>query len=390
MDGRAIIVGGGIGGLAAAIALHHRGLDVAVFERRDEFREVGSGLVLAPNGVRALDAIGDGGVLGRKVREVGAAEPASVPYPFLTPAGRVKSEFEAGDVEVKWGAPLVPIRRVELHDLLQDALPAGALHAGARLKDLAQDPSGVTATFAGGGHEEGTLLVGADGVNSTVRRLLHGDTPPRYLGITSVRGLVALPDNPHPAGFLTQGPGLQVFVTPVRGGRLYWAATINAPEGEWPALGGAAARDRLAARVAGWHDPVERMVAQTPLDELVVTDIADLPSLPRWSVGRATLLGDAAHPMSPFLGQGANVALEDAVVLARRLETAASVPDGLAAYEAAQRERSARIAKQSRQIGMVGQWERPAAIWVRDTGLRLFGRFLSSEKQDRWLYAYDF
>jgi 2-polyprenyl-6-methoxyphenol hydroxylase-like FAD-dependent oxidoreductase len=131
------------------------------------------------------------------------------------------------------------------------------------------------------------------------------------------------------------------------------------------------------------------MVAATPLEDLVVTDIHDRPPLSSWSKGRVTLLGDAAHPMSPFMGQGANMAIEDALCLARSISESAEAGAAFRAYEAERLERTTRMAKQSRQVGMMGQWENPLACWLRDRLMSVMSRFMDQQKQEQWLYGYE-
>jgi 2-polyprenyl-6-methoxyphenol hydroxylase-like FAD-dependent oxidoreductase len=383
-----LVVGGGIGGLAVAVGLLRSGHRVRVFEGAERFEEVGSGVVLSPNGVRALDNLDE--EIGRSVRA--KADPGRhVPFPLLASDGRVKSRSFGPDqaVEERYGAPMVPIRRRTLHTLLRAAVPDEALEPGRRLTGLAEDAGGVTATFADGSQARGQLLVGADGLWSTVRRHVAPHVSPRYLGVTSVRGIAAVPDNPHPAGFLSQGPGLQVFATRLADGPLYWAASINALEREWPGLTADEVRRTLATRLHGWHDPVSRLVAETPDEELVVTDLYDMPALSHWSTSRVTLLGDAAHPMSPFLGQGANTALEDAVSLRRRLAELPTAREALAAYEAARCGRTARLTKASRRIGKLGQWENPLAIALRDTAMRVAMRVTGAKDPHADLFRFE-
>jgi 2-polyprenyl-6-methoxyphenol hydroxylase-like FAD-dependent oxidoreductase len=384
MKHRVIIIGGGIGGLALAVGLQRRGVDCQVYERAAALREVGSGIVIAPNGIKALDALDP--EVGQRVRSAAPPVFSQDPYPFLHASGRVKMSFAAQDIQARWGAPLVPIHRAELHTILKDGLPSTILHTNAKFATLKQDAQGVTAHFESGQSVNGTVLVGADGLRSQVRTQLFGNVAPDYLGITSIRGVVQLEDNPYPQGFLTSGQGIQIFTASLNRNRLYWTATVNAPEGEWTRKSGSQAQADLIQRVRKWHEPVVRMIEQTPLDQLVVTDIYDRPPLPTWSQGLVTLVGDAAHPMSPFQGMGANMALEDAAVLSRLLAECESAQDAFVRYEDVRKARAERVAKESRQIGMMGQWENPFAIWLRDRMMPLMMRFMDTEKQDAWMY----
>jgi salicylate hydroxylase len=378
-----MVIGAGIGGLAATLGLIRAGYRVSVFDRREHLGGAGSGLVLSPNGIRSLDRLDPG--VGKAVRA--EAVPPAGPFPFVTHTGRVKAYGPAPDLADKWGAPLVTIRRRHLHRLLLEAVSAAApLRPGMRLADVHQEDGRVTARFADGTEARGDLLVGADGVWSTVRGRVRPGAAPRYLGLTSVRGIAAAAGRPYPDGFLSQGPGVQIFATRLRDGQMYWAATVNAAEHEWPRLGRAEARHRLAALVRGWHPPIPDLVDGTPDAELLVTDVHEMPRPGRWSAGRVTLLGDAAHPMSPFMGQGANAALEDAAALVRHLAEQAGPVAALAAYEAARRRRIVRLTALSRRVGLLGQWRNRLAVTVRDAAMPLFMRM--GDGMDAWLYGY--
>jgi len=378
-----LVIGGGIGGLAAALGLVRAGHGIELFERQPELAEAGSGLVLSPNGVRALDLLDV--EAGRRIRER-AADPA--PFPYLTPSGRVKAYGPALDLEERWGAPLVAIRRRELHAILRDALPAGLVRAGRRLTQVAEADGTVTARFSDGSLARGELLIGADGVRSTVRQHVAPEARLTYRGVTSVRGVAPVPGSPYPAGFLSQGRGLQVFATGLRGGGLYWAATVNAPEGAWPSLDLVEIRRRLGERLRSWHAPVPQLIRDTPDQELVVTDVHDMEPLRHWATKRVVLLGDAAHPMTPYLGQGANAAFEDAASLRRHLSEHPDVPSALAAYEAARRGRAGKLARVSRRLGSLGQLENPLGVALRDTGMRLFMRHMPGDA-NAWLYRFE-
>lgn len=378
-----LVIGGGIAGLSLAHGLLARGHAVRVFERHPAPDPGGSGLVLSPNGILAADRLSP--ELGSQLRRLA---PAAEPFRYLSPSGREKGRDETAAVEQAWQAPMVPIRRQTLYGLLRAPLPPDVLVTGARFEQLSQDGHRVTARFADGREARGDLLVGADGLRSQVREQVVPGLHPRYLGCTSLRGLAPLPIR---SGFLTQGPGLQLFTAPLRDGSSYWAATVNAPEGSWTGLAPGAARQRLAALTAGWHDPVPAMVAATPESALVLTDTYELPMLPRWTDGRVALIGDAAHPMAPFLGQGANAALEDAAALAHRLHrsTPAEGPQpALAGFEAARRERVARMVAMSRRLGQVGQLENRLALLLRDAAMTLAFR-LGAGRQVNWLYDFE-
>jgi 2-polyprenyl-6-methoxyphenol hydroxylase-like FAD-dependent oxidoreductase len=335
-----VVAGGGIAGLAAGVALTKAGVRATIIERAPELLAVGSGLVLAPNGVAALDALGQ--KIGAAVRAAGhVAEPGQV-RPWLDRAGEVQSTEAIGDLKTRWGWPQVSVRRSALQAILLDAARA----AGVTIR------TGVT---VGGFTDHGDhvavadlradALLGADGVRSAVRAQLLGDGPPRYCGYTSIRGEAPAPAG-LPYGFVAADGGTHLFAAGIGGGRIYWAAKFDARQGEWPVKSQEEARAGLLELIDGW-DPrvVEAIRAPGPV---VLTDVLDRDPVPQWTKNRVTLLGDAAHPMSPAVGQGVSLAVEDAVVLADCLRHN-DVPTALERYQDLRAPRAAFVVGRSRQ-----------------------------------------
>lgn len=344
----AIVVGGGIGGMAAALALHGRGWSVEVLEQAPEITAVGAGISLWSNALRALDALGVGAaVRGQSIDGTSAG--------IRDTRGRWLSRTDIAALRERFGTPVI-LHRAVLLDILRSALPAGVLRTGVSVREARTDGTVV--------HSAGTstadLVVGADGLRSVVRRAVCGDIEPRYAGYTAWRAVVELADPPTDFGE-TWGRGARFGIAPLKDGRLYWFAVDNAAE---HAPGGL---DAVRARFGDWHDPIPALLAAADPDTVLHNDIYDLPALPTFTAGRIALLGDAAHAMTPNLGQGGCQALEDAVVLARH----AADPDGLTRYDHERRPRTHMITRRSGQLGTLGQLSAAPLVALRDTALRL-------------------
>ncbi|HEY8504351.1 MAG TPA: FAD-dependent monooxygenase [Gemmataceae bacterium] len=359
---RALVIGGGIGGLAAAVALRRVGIGADVFERAPEIREVGAGLSLWSNAVVALRCLG----LEEAVRRSGSPV---LRMRTLSADGRTLTETSLEDVARKAGAPSLCAHRADLQRVLAEALPPSAVHTGRECTGVRQEGGRVVARFADGREEAGDLLVGADGIRSAVRAALFGPAEPRYAGYTCWRGIARFehPDLPPGLALFAVGRGTQMGLFQCGPGRVYWFVTRNAPAGTTSPPGG---NRRAVLDLLDRWPPVLRAAVEAA-DEAAVfqNDIIDRPPTRDWGTGRVTLLGDAVHATTPNLGQGACQALEDAVVLADRLRGSTDIPAGLRAYEDARRDRTAMVVKRSRALGSVFQWQNPLAVWLRN---RLF------------------
>ncbi|MEV5750773.1 FAD-dependent monooxygenase [Actinoallomurus sp. NPDC052308] len=354
----AIVAGGGIGGLAAALALIGRGWRVQVLERAAEFGEVGAGLSLWPNGVRALEALG----VGASVREYALPETQAG---IRDVSGRWLSRTDTAELERRYG-PVVMIHRADLLDTLRRAVPAAALRTGATVTAVDTDGPRVRVEHTQGvSHAD--LLIGADGINSTVRRSIWPQAAaPRYAGYTAWRLVVET--GPPSAGGETWGRGERVGISPLPGGRTYLFGVASVPAGQRGADGELA---ELRRRFAHWHDPIPALLEAAAEDAVTRHDIYELPPLRSYATGRVALLGDAAHAMTPNLGQGANQALEDAVTLAALLDAHPTVPAALAAYDRDRRPRTQMIAERSRRIGVLAQSTSAPGRALRDRLMRL-------------------
>jgi 2-polyprenyl-6-methoxyphenol hydroxylase-like FAD-dependent oxidoreductase len=329
---RAAIVGGGIGGLAAATALRRVGIETVVFERAARLEARGTGLTLSPNAVRALERLG----LADAVRAVSARGRELL---VRTKAGRTLLK-----VELREPLEMLGVHRADLQRILADA--AGNVRLGAEVTD-------IDALRA-----DADVVVGADGLNSVVRAALHGSEPALYAGYDGWRAVTAFDDERVRGRFgESWGVGDRVGLIPLGGGRLYWFVSES---------GGAREREPFARRFADWHEPIPEVISSTPDRALSMTPIQWRKPLRSWGRGRITLLGDAAHPMTPDMGQGAGQALEDAVVLAASLRAAGDAERGLRAYERLRIARTTPIVKRSRQLGRVASASRPWTSALRD------------------------
>jgi 2-polyprenyl-6-methoxyphenol hydroxylase-like FAD-dependent oxidoreductase len=360
---RVLIIGGGIGGLAAAIALRQAGFEVSVFERAPELREVGAGLTLWTNAVKALRQLG----VGPAVEALAAPLASSEIYTWN---GKPIGTWDLAALSAQLGAPTVGIHRADLQSALAAHLPSGVVHLGMTCEGYVQDTGGVTARFAGGREERGDLLIGADGLQSAIRCQLLNDGPPRYAGYTAWRGVGHIDHPTVPIGktLLCVGRGSQVGLLPIGRGRVYWFATANVPAGGADPPGGR--KTSLLERFGDWYAPVPAFIGATDESAIIRNDIVDRPPVRTWGDGRVTLLGDAAHPTTPNLGQGACQAIEDAVVLGKVLREWGDPVAALREYEDRRRDRTAMITRRSWQLGKMLAWESRFGNWLRDTLFR--------------------
>ncbi|MEI8412826.1 MULTISPECIES: FAD-dependent monooxygenase [unclassified Kribbella] len=336
----AVIVGAGIGGLAAAIALHRRGWNTTVFERAPALREVGAGISLWPNAVGALDLLG----VGDQAREYGAVEGAGG---FRDSRGRWLFRSQ---MRTHYGDTLV-LRRSVLLDILSSALPADLIKLNTEADHL----------------HAADVLVGADGLRSTVRAALWPDAaPPVYAGYTTWRLIAPAPELDAEVSE-SWGRGERVGIFRLADGAIYCYFTARTP----PGIEYADDLSELKRRFGHWHDPIPAVLDSLTGAEILRHDIYRLPPLPSYVADRVALLGDAAHAMTPDLGQGGGTALEDAVELAEALESTPDISLGLTRYDQRRRRRTQQIARQSARFGAFAQASGRLAVPLRNTAARL-------------------
>jgi salicylate hydroxylase len=382
---RIAIVGGGIGGLAAAAFLHRAGLPSVVYEQAAELREVGAGLVLAPNAVRLLRRLG---VLGQLD---GRAVPLDVGWEFRRwRDGRVLSAENLADACKRlYGDRTYTAHRADLFSALTAAVPPGTVRLGSRCTGVSDRGDAVVLAFADGTSAEAEVVIGADGVHSTVRGAVTEPSPATYSGICAFRAVVPADRAPgfslRRAQTLWLGPGHHLVHYPISGG-----AAVNlvafAPAGDftvesWSATATVA---EFLAEFAGWDKRLQELIGQAGTPGRWA--LLDRAPLERWSRGPVTLLGDAAHPMFPFFAQGAAQSIEDAAVLARCLAEDIREPArALRRYESLRIARTTRLQRVSHARAHVNHLPDGPEQQARDQSLASADPLLASG----WIYAYD-
>lgn len=381
---RVAVVGGGIAGLTVAAALGRAGLHCEVFEQARQVREVGAGLQLSPNATGPLRRLG----LGDHLDQV-AVRPAAIEMRGYAD-GRARGRTPLGaEAEQRYGAPYLTVHRADLYQGLLGRLGPETLRLGRRCVALDEEPDGVTVRFADGGAYAADVVIGADGIHSVVRGMLIGDRP-RFSGQLVYRGLAPADRLAHLVRehkvLIWLGPGRHLVCYPISGGKMV-SFVATTPAGDWREESWTAPGrvEDLVASYTEWHDDVWQVL--TAADTVTRWALHDRDPVGAWSRDRITLAGDAAHPMLPFGAQGANQAIEDAVVLAACLagRTPAEVPAALRRYQGLRMPRTARVQQAMRANAKHHHESDEAARRERD---RRMTEDLSLSTMD-WLYGYD-
>ncbi len=386
---RVLIIGGGIAGQALALFLNKAGLTGAIFEARGPSHGVGGGLGLAPNGMNVVAALG----LAEKLKARASIAPVSY---FRDERGRLLARLSNGGA--KYGEPQISLMRSDLHALLSEEIRAQgiALHYGKRLMRVDQRADGVTAHFSDGSHTRGDILVGADGVHSQVRREVMPDAPePEFVGITGIGGKIALAEMPELSPedsrsfTFTFGPdGFFGFCGGSKGEQMWWA---NLPrerpyrEAELKTLSSDTLRRQLLARFESYYPPIPSLISRTR--DIIALNMFDIRSLPRWHDARVLLIGDAAHAVSPNSGQGASLALEDAMYLAKLLRDAPDYPAAFERFERDRRPRVERIVAAGRRAASDKEIVSPLKSKIRNVMIGMMLRLVGIPGQN-WAYRY--
>ena len=390
MKPRVLIAGAGICGLTTALAMLRRGFDVQVFEQETELRELGAGLQLSANGTRVLIELG----LGEAMRRI-VCEPAGKEI-RLWNTGQTWQPFDfgAGSVE-RYGAPYWMVHRGDFHTLLLNAVrtcKSDAIRTDANCVGFEHDDAGVTLLLANGERIAGEILIGADGVHSRIRQQMFGQGHAQFTGIMAWRGLVPMERLPahmrRLVGTNWVGRGGHVVTYPLRRGEiLNFVGVVERDDWQVESWTERGTREECARDLAGWHADIHSIIRA--IDVPFKWALLGREPLPHYAQDRVCLAGDAAHPTLPFLAQGANMAIEDAMVLTRCLEQFGDVAIALRRYEAARLERTAAIVRGSAENAK--RFHNPALANSAGAAAYVEREWQPEKVRQRydWLFEYD-
>jgi 2-polyprenyl-6-methoxyphenol hydroxylase-like FAD-dependent oxidoreductase len=378
------IIGAGIGGLSAAIALQQIGQKVKVYERASELKEMGAGIVLSANAIKALEKLG----VADQVRQAGSPVKKAE---IRTPDGKLLVNMPVHKQAERYGTYSYLIYRPYLQRILYEKLEPDTVKHDKKFIVLEQDSEYITSMFEDGEALKSKIVIGADGVHSRVRQNIFEDTPLRYSGFTAFRGITCFEDNRFPAelggGFEAWGKGKRFGFSHLGKGRVFWFAAINAPQGTL--LAAKNKKQVVLENFKSWWGPIPDVIESTDEENILVHEIFDRKTIKKWHKGRVTLLGDAAHPMLPNLGQGGAQAMEDALMLARYLKRfPQDVEKALSHYEQVRIPRVDEIVGGSRMMARMMQLENPLAIKARNQLLRKMPDELKIKRLD-WILGYE-
>ncbi len=371
INAKVIVIGGGIGGLATALALQRRGFRVAVYERAKEIREVGAGVVITANARRALRDLG----VDEKLEALSSTIAVFHTCHYAT--GEVLRAVSSDEIRQKVGIPSLGVYRADLHSVLMEAVLAhdpDCLHARSEFVSLRQDATGVTVQFANGVSARADVVVGADGNASAVRSFLFPEEAPKFAGQIAFRSLIPyalVPASVQARGsIMSAGPGRYLLSYPLRGGQIMNLIGL-VQSGTWEEEGWTtpATKEEFAQAFQGFEPDLLTLIDRIPEGEVFKWGLRDREPLKKWTVGRVTMLGDAAHPMTPFLGQGACMAIEDGLILGRAFADSSTVSEALQRYENARKPRGTLVQLASREEGVTLQDPSKKRRTAQDRGL---------------------
>ena len=372
---KVIVIGGGIGGAATALALHRAGIKFSLYERTETLREVGAGIALWANATRILKQLG---VLEEVLREGDLV----TNYQFLSQSGKELVNIGVDRHEV----PAIGIHRSSLQTLLWQKLPRKQTILGEMFERFEQVGSKVRVHFAGGLVDEGDALIGADGLHSRVRSQLLGKAQPIYRGMTVYRALTDYVPRAYRPDYICEyiGSGKAFGFLMIGKGRMYWYVASKASEGQPDAL--IDRKQELQLMFQDWPEPIPKLIAATDETSILRNDLYDRFPVQVWSQQNITLLGDAAHPSLPTMGQGACMAIEDALVVTQCLREQSNPTDAFRHYETLRLTRTKKIVEQSLRIGQSFQIENRFFVALRNTLMKMLASSLENDFEA--LHAY--
>lgn len=375
MMSKLIIIGGGIGGAATALALSRAGLEPVVYERTKQLREVGAGIALWANAtyiLKQLDLLEDAIRVGCLTTN----------YQFNSQRGNKLVNVPVDRFEL----PVIGIHRAELHQLLWQNVAGEKFILGENFERFERQDNQVQAYFASGLRVAGNALIGADGLRSQVRTAILGDEPPIYRNFKTWRGLTDYIPSAYRPGYIQEflGCGKGFGFMMLGKGKMYWYAAASAPEAQPDAAIGR--KKELETMYQDWFQAIPELIAATDEANILTTDLYDRPAKQPWSQHNITLLGDAAHPMLPTMGQGACTALEDAYVVAQCLQAQPDPSIAFQQYESVRFPRTKAIVEQSLQSAKMGELKNPIAVGLRNSFMKVMGSAISNSFKS--LHAY--
>ncbi|WP_108308313.1 FAD-dependent monooxygenase [Metalysinibacillus jejuensis] len=354
---RVIIIGGGIGGLTAAVALHKQHAEVLVYEAASEFKPLGAGIGLGANAMQDLKDIG----IGDEIFKQGTPIHTQI---FKDATGKILNTIDFAKFKAQYGHENITIHRADLHQTLFDALPRHTVRFTKRCVHVSEHHDGVVAVFNDGTSVKGDLVIAADGIHSNLRKQFYPNADPRYAGYTCWRGLTTND------GLVEAGVSCEVWsrkgrfgFAPMQDGQVYWFACVNTkPDNAFYAE---LTNEQLAYQFRNFPSEVSALINKTAQNQTLHHDIYDIKPLNRFVFGRTVLLGDAAHATTPNMGQGAGQAIEDAITLAKNIAQY-NRKEALHRYEKERVAHTKKVVRLSRQIGWAAQWSSPFATTFRD------------------------
>lgn len=371
------ILGGGIGGLTLAIALQRKNIDVKVYEGAPQWKPLGAGIGLAGNAVKAFREIG----IEQRILGEGKVMKRVV---IRNQNGKLLMGLDSEDVSRRFGVVNnFAIHRADLHNVLISQLREGTVELNKACVDLTQDENGVDIVFSDGSKAHADYLIAADGIHSVVRKKLLSHVQTRYAGYTCWRGVT---DN-LPVGFdsdetsETWGQGVRFGIVPLTKNRVYWFACVNASPND--AMMRSLTPNDLLAFFGAFHSPIPDLIKHT--EKIIWNDIIDIEPVSKFAFGKIVLMGDAAHATTPNMGQGACMAIEDAVVLSNLIERSQNTEEAFRLFEQKRIRRTTKIVNDSWQLGKMAQWQNPIMTSLRNAMISMIPKSMT-ENQFKFIY----